>query len=447
MNIETRKLSELRHADYNPRKKLTPLDPEYQKIARSIDEFGYVDPIIINSDNTIVGGHQRATVLKDKGWDEVKVVVLDISKEQEKALNVALNKISGEWDMGMLKDLLLDIDSGSYDVTLTGFDLDEIEDLMLQYHQDDPVEDDDFDAEEAYEEIEEPETQPGDVWYLGNHRMMCGDSCNSADVSKLMGEEKAQLIVTDPPYNVDYQGTAGKIMNDNMTDDAFYRFLLDAFKNMYTHAEPGAAIYVFHADSEGLNFRKAYQDAGFMMKQCLIWVKNSLVLGRQDYQWRHEPILYGWKDGAAHYFIDDRSQTTVIDNSSRPNFKQMKKDELLQFVIELFNSIDKTPQSIIYCDKPSRNEDHPTMKPIPLVGKLISNSSKVGWIVQDLFGGSGTTLVTCEKLGRVCRMMEYDPKFCDVIAKRYAALTGDTSCYCITSTGQRVEYSEMFCDD
>jgi len=446
MNIQTRKLSELKNADYNPRKKLTPLDPEYQKIARSVDEFGYVDPIIINSDNTIIGGHQRATVLKDKGWDEVQVVVLDISKVKEKALNIALNKISGEWDMSLLKDLLTEIDDGSYDVTLTGFDMDEIEDLMTQFHQDDPVEDDGFDAVEAYEEIEEPETQTGDIWFLGKHRLMCGNSCDSADVAKLMGDEKAQLIVTDPPYNVDYKGTAGKIINDNMSNDAFYLFLFDAFKNMYAHAEQGAAIYIFHADSEGLNFRKAYQDAGFMLKQCLIWVKNALVLGRQDYQWRHEPILYGWKDGAAHYFVDDRSQTTVIDASERPNFKQMKKDELLEYITKHFEELNNTPQTIIYCDKPTKSEEYPTMKPIPLVGKLINNSSKVEWIVLDLFAGSGTTMVACEKLDRVSRIMEMDPKYADVIVKRYVKLTGDTSCYCISRKGDRLKYSDVFGD-
>jgi len=444
MDIQTRKLSELVHADYNPRKRLKPIDPEYQKIARSIDEFGYVDPIIVNSDNTIIGGHQRATVLKDKGFDDVQVVVLDLSKEREKALNVALNKISGEWDLEMLKDLLTDLDDNGYDPTLTGFDFGEIENLMEMFHANDPVEEEDFDAEEEYRRIETPNTRYGDTWYLGAHHLLCGDSTKADDVKTLMGADKAKLIITDPPYNVDYHGAAGSIVNDNLGDAAFYKFLLEAFRNMYATAEPGAGVYVFHADSEGLNFRRAFKDSGFMMKQCLIWVKNSLVLGRQDYQWRHEPILYGWKDGAAHYFTEDRTQTTVHDDSLRENWKRMTKEQLVTFITDYFDSLDWIPQSVIYHDKPSRNDLHPTMKPVALVGKLINNSSKHGWLVQDLFAGSGSTMVACEKLGRPCRLMEYDPKYADVIVQRYVALTRDTSCYCITADGTRVEYAELF---
>lgn len=447
MRIEKRKLSELIEADYNPRKKLVPTDAEYQKISRSLDEFGYVDPIIINSDNTIIGGNQRKTVLVDKGWGEVDVIVLDIPKEQEKALNIALNKITGQWDIEKLKDLLQELDSGSIDATLTGFDINEIEDLMLQFHQDDPVEDDEFNVDEAYEEIAEPKTNVGDIWYLGKHRLICGDSTDETVINQLLNGEMAQLIVTDPPYNVDYHSVAGSIANDNMSDFAFYDFLLSAFQNMYHSAEPGAAIYVFHADSEGLNFRKAFHDAGFLTKQCIIWVKNSLVLGRQDYQWRHEPILYGWKDGAAHYFVDNRSKTTVIDDNCRPNFKQMKKDELLAFIEDLYEKITEAPQTITYCDKPIRSADHPTMKPPSLLGKLISNSSKPGWIVADFFGGSGSTMVACEQLGREARLIEYDPKYCDVIVNRYVKMTGDLSCFCKTKGGKIFAYTDIFSDE
>lgn len=447
VRIEQRRLTDLIDADYNPRKKLVPTDPEYQKISRSIDEFGYVDLIIINSDNTIIGGHQRKNILIDKGFDKVDVIVLDISKEQEKALNIALNKISGQWDMEKLKDILQELDNDTFDVTLTGFDIDEIEDLMLQFQQDDPVDNDEFDVEEAYEKTVEPITSIGDIWYIGNHRLICGDSTDEIVINKLLNGEKIQLTITDPPYNVDYHGAAGSIANDNMTDAAFYDFLLAAFQNMYRSSEAGSAIYVFHADSEGLNFRRSFQDAGFLMKQCIVWVKNSLVLGRQDYQWRHEPILYGWKDGAAHYFIDDRSKTTVIDDSNRPNFKKMNKGELLDFIEKMFDEIEETRQSIIYCDKPSRNDDHPTMKPPAILGKLISNSSKPGWIVGDFFSGSGSTMVACERLGRRARLVEYDPKYCDVIVKRYVKLTGDHSCYCITKIGERIAYSDVFPDE
>jgi len=420
MDIEIRKLTDLLHADYNPRKKLIPTDPEYKRIARSLDEFGYVDPIIINSDNTIIGGHQRATVLADKGVAEVQVVVLDIPKEKEKALNVALNKISGEWDMTMLRDVLSELSAGGYDITLTGFDIQEYEDILLQL-QADAAEDDGFDAEEEYEKIEEPVARPGDIWNLGDHRVMCGDTCDPAAVASLMYGAKAQMIITDPPYNVDYEGAAGKIINDNISGAAFRAFLLDAIKNMYDHAEPGAAIYIFHADIEGITFRQSMIDAGFLFKQCLIWVKNHFVMGRQDYQWRHEPILYGWKDGAAHYFIDDRTQDTVIDNSQSPDFRNMKKADLLSFIEDYYTTHEQIPQSVIYCDKPLRSYDHPTMKPIPMLGRFIRNSSKPGWIVQDLFGGSGSTLIACEQLGRPSRLMEYDPKFVDVTTKRYIA--------------------------
>ena len=444
MNIQTRKLSELIHADYNPHKRLTPLDPEYQKIARSIDEFGYVDPIIINADNTIVGGHQRATVLKDKDYTEVQVVVLDLSKEQERALNVALNKITGEWNFEMLKDLITDLDGNGYDPTLTGFDLTEIEGLMDQFQDGRPTEGDSFDVDAAYQSIEEPATQPGNLWYLGAHRLLCGDSTKLDDVKRLMGADKARLIMTDPPYNVNYHGTAGSIANDDMDDAEFYEFLRAAFRNMCATAEPGAVAYVFHADTEGLNFRKAFKGSGFMMKQCPVWVKNSLVLGRQDYQWLHEPILYGWKDGAAHYFTDDRTQTTVIDDSRRENFKRMTKQQLVSFITDYFDNLETVPQTVIYHDKPSRSGMHPTMKPIELVGKLIKNSSRHGWIVQDLFGGSGSTMVACERLGRQSRLMEFDPKYADIIVKRYVALTGDIGCYCVDEGGQRVEYADMF---
>lgn len=253
---------------------------------------------------------------------------------------------------------------------------------------------------------------------------MCGDSTDEVDVETLMGGELAQLIVTDPPYNVDYEGTAGKIANDNMDGAAFYSFLRKAFTNACRNAKAGAGIYVWHADGESRNFRQAFCDAGFDLKQCLIWVKNGLVLGRQDYQWRHEPCLYGWKPGAAHYFIDDRTNDTVIDDTERPNLKSMKKEQLLEFAENILEKMDRTPQSVIYCDKPLRNAEHPTMKPLKLIGKLVHNSSQKGWAVLDLFGGSGSTLMSCEALGRRCYTMEYDPRFVDVIIKRWEQATG-----------------------
>lgn len=421
MEIRKMRLDELQPAEYNPRKDLQPGDPEYEKLKRSIGTFGYVEPIIWNERTRhVVGGHQRLKVMQDLGITEESVVVVDLHPNDEKALNIALNKISGDWDMPRLKDILELLDTGAYDVTLTGFDTAEIEDIMTQFAPEEEA-DDDFDAEGEYEAVgETPFTERGDIYIIGGkHRLMCGDATSAEDFDQLMDGHSARLTVTDPPYNVDYEGTAGKIINDKQTDSAFQAFLLAAFGNIYRVSKPGAAAYIFHADSEGLNFRRAFEGAGFEMKQCLIWVKNALVLGRQDYQWKHEPILYGWKGGEAHYFIDDRTQTTVIEDE-QPNFDKMKKPELLAYIKQYVKRQEQYT-TILHENKPTKNAEHPTMKPVSLVGRLVSNSSKAGWIVLDPFGGSGSTLMACEQLSRTCYMMELDPKFCDVIVRRYIA--------------------------
>jgi len=339
----------------------------------------------------VVGGHQRLEVMADLGIDEATVSVVSLDEAKEKALNLALNKISGEWDMPKLKDLLEELDTGAFDIEITGFDAGEIEDLFNQFHPDE-VQEDNFDTDQALADITEPVTKLGDVWQLGKHRLMCGDSTSINVVEKLMDGVKANLVVTDPPYNVDYIGKtkdALKIQNDKMSDNSFYQFLFDAFSNGFVVSESGAPIYIFHADSEGLNFRKAMIDAGYKLAQCCIWVKQSMVMGRQDYQWQHEPILYGWKEGAAHKWHSDRKQTTIWN----------------------FN-------------RPSRSTDHPTMKPLDLMAYPIKNSSVANCIVLDLFGGSGSTLIACEQLNRTCYMMELDPKYCDVIIDRWEMLTG-----------------------
>lgn len=387
LRTERRKLADLKAAEYNPRKALTPDDAEYQKIRRSIEEFGYVDPIIINEDGTIIGGHQRATVLKDLGYQEVDVVVVALDKQREKALNIA---------------------------------------------------DDDFNEDEALERAEaEPVTKLGDVWLLGRHRLMCGDSTSQDDMAVLMNGEIADLVVTDPPYNVNYGDKAemldeylpakghrniNHIKNDNMDNQSFYSFLLATYQSAYEFMRAGAAIYVFHAESTGHIFRQAFLDAGLKLAQCLIWEKNAFVLGRQDYQWRHEPCLYGWKEGAAHYFINDRTQDTVILEDDI-DFSAMKKNELVAYLEELRRK-NRDQASVIYENKPTRNDIHPTMKPIALVGKFITNSSKSGWNVLDLFGGSGSTLMAAEQLGRTAFIMELDERFCDVIVKRWEDYTG-----------------------
>lgn len=438
MRFEFWNLEDMIPATYNPRKKLTPEDPEYQSIKASVLEFGYSDPIVLNYDGTIIKGHQRRTVMMDLGYTQAWCVVLDIrDKQKEKALNIALNKITGKWDNAILKDLLLELDLNGYDFSVTGYSRNDLEDLIQLV--DVPVEatDDNFDPDAAADQIVNPVSKRGDIWQLGRHRLMCGDSTSPDDVEALMGAEKLDLIITDPPYNVDYGAktefleaylgqegsrTNSNIQNDHMDNQSFYNFLLDAFRNMNDAMRPGAAAYVFHAESTGLQFRQAYADAGLKMAQCLIWEKNSFVLGRQDYQWRHEPILYGWKEGAGHYFINDRTQDTVL-LEEQLDFKNMKRQELLAFVEKLFRDYsDQT--SVHFENKPSRNSLHPTMKPVPLIGRLMNNSSKPGWIVGDFFGGSGSTLIAAEQLGRTAYLMEMDERNVDVIVQRWEQYTG-----------------------
>lgn len=389
MNIQNIETSKLIPATYNPRKDLKPEDEEYQKIKRSITEFGFVNPLIINKDMTVIGGHQRLKVLQELGYTSVECVIVDLDKQNEKALNIALNKISGDWDTEKLESLLQELQLEDFDVSLTGFGSDEVDDILSDLVE---TKEDDFDVDQAVNEIEEPVTKVGDIWILGRHRLMCGDSTQKEDVMRLMNNLDADMILTDPPYNVDYEGKtqdALKIVNDKMENNEFYNFLHIAFKNLYDFTKEGGCIYVFHADTEGLNFRSAFINAGFKLAECLIWVKNTFVMGRQDYQWKHEPILYGWKEGAAHYFINDRTQSTILE-----------------------------------FDKPTRNAEHPTMKPIDLLVRLIKNSSKENNRILDLFGGSGSTLIAAEQTNRISYLMELDPKYCDVIIKRWEALTG-----------------------
>lgn len=389
LRMEKRKLSDLLPAEYNPRVTLGPDDKDFQDLVGSIRTLGYAEPILINEDGTIIGGHQRYNALLYLGWEEADVVVYPCSKVKEKALNVALNKIDGRWDTVKLVNILEQINLEGVDFTVTGFTQDELDDLKVDLQVETATEDEDFDIDNAYDSIEEPETRRGDIWILGRHRLMCGDSTRQEDIEKLMNGEQADLVITDPPYNVNYEGTAGKIQNDNMDDESFYDFLINFQKAMVSVMRMGAAAYIFHADSKGHLFRDSFIEAGLKLAECLIWEKNSLVLGRQDYHWRHEPILYGWKEGEAHYFVDDRTQDTILCE-----------------------------------DKPRESKLHPTMKPIPLVARLMKNSSKPGWNVLDPFGGSGTTIMAAEQLNRTAFSMELDEKFCDVIVRRWEEYTG-----------------------
>lgn len=441
MKVEKRKVEQLKAAEYNPRKALKPGDPEYEKIKTSIQHFGYVDPIIINSDGTIIGGHQRFTVLKDLGNTEIECVVVDLSKEDEKALNVALNKITGEWDMSKLGVLLSELNTVGV-MELTGFD---VEEYTKMFDKDD-VKDDDFDLENNIPK--EPTSKQGDIWLLGRHKVICGDSTKKETYTSLFGKEQSDLIITDPPYNVNYESADGKtIKNDNFeTSDSFYRFLFGFYSRSFEYAKPGSPIYVFHSDVEGVNFRKALTDAGFDLKQCLIWVKNGMVLCRQDYHWRHEPILYGWKPGSAHFWYGDRDKDTVIDDYLQMNPKKMSKGQLVDYFEKLIEN-DNNNSTIIYNDKPTRSEEHPTMKPVTLISKLMKNSSKQNDLIFDAFAGSGSTLIAAEQLNRKCYCMELDEKYVDVIVKRYLQFVGNANDIKLIRDGKEYTYEQIKGDE
>ena len=410
MEIQTFKIEQLNPAVYNPRKALKPGDPEFEKLQRSIENFGFVELIVINKQtgNTVISGHQRLSVVKHLNWSEVECVVVDIDKDKEKALNIALNKVSGAWDNDKLLSLITDLKESAFDVSLTGFDAAEIEDLFTRA-QDKTVKEDTFDIDGALDDGTEPFVQMGDIWLLGRHRLVCGDSTVEDTVSKLMDGKKANLCLTDPPYNCDISGGTGlKIMNDNMGSVAFKDFLLKAFKNMYNNLADGGAFYCFHSDAEKVNFFNATVEAGFHYSTTCIWVKNSLVIGRMDYQMRHEPILYAFKDTAKHKWFSDRKQTTIWD-----------------------------------FDRPTRSILHPTTKPINLISYPLTNSSAVNGIVIDLFGGSGSTLIACEQLDRTCYMAELDPKYASVIVQRYIDFVGSSAGVFLERNGTKTLYDEV----
>ena len=406
MIFEKKNTADLLPADYNPRKDLKPGDAEYEKLKRSIEQFGYVEPVIWNqTTGRVVGGHQRLKVLMDMAMTEVDCVVVAMDEEKEKALNIALNKISGDWDKDKLALLIADLQGADFDVSLTGFEPAEI-DALFKDALKDGVKDDDFDV--GAELAQPTMTKPGDIWTLGRHRLICGDSTKAETYDLLMGSTKANLVITDPPYNVNYEGSAGKIKNDNMADEAFYNFLLDAYTQMHSAMADDASIYVFHADTEGLNFRRAFADAGFYLSGCCIWKKQSLVLGRSPYQWQHEPCLYGWKKKGKHLWYTGRKESTIWE-----------------------------------FDKPKKNGDHPTMKPIPLLAYPIMNSSLTNSLVLDPFGGSGSTLIACEQTDRICYTIELDEKFCDVIVKRYIEQVGGADGVAVQRDGLTYKYSEV----
>lgn len=388
----------------------THSESQVAQIAASIKEFGFLSPILIAEDNTILAGHGRLAAARKLGLTKVPCVKEShLTETQRRAYIIADNKLSlnAGWDEDILAIELSELQGADFDLDLLGFDESELASI---FEDDKEVEDDDFDVEE---ELNKPcFSKAGDIWILGRHRLICGDATKEETYKRLMDGKKANLVVTDPPYNVNYEGSAGKIKNDNMNTDKFYNFLLGAFSNMEKVMADDASIYVFHADTEGLNFRKAFNDAGFYLSGCCIWKKPSLVLGRSPYQWQHEPCLYGWKKKGKHQWYSGRKETTIWE-----------------------------------FEKPKKNADHPTMKPIALLAYPISNSSMSNTLILDPFGGSGSTLIACEQTDRSCYTIELDEKFCDVIVKRYIEQVGTDKDVSVLRDGKEYQYSEVTADE
>lgn len=379
---------------------------QINKLRSSLREFGFINPVIIDRDFNVIAGHGRIMAAKEEGINEVPCVFVDyLTEAQKKAYILADNRMAMDagWDEELLKVEIEALQAEDFDLSLTGFDESELSGF---FDTADDAKDDDFDVDAELEKP--PVTKSGDLWLLGNHRLLCGDSTKAETYEMLMNGKKANLVVTDPPYNVNYQGTAGKIKNDNLENDKLYQFLFDAFTCMEKAMADDASIYVFHADTEGLNFRKAFADAGFYLSGTCIWKKQSLVLGRSPYQWQHEPCLFGWKKNGKHQWYSDRKQTTIWE-----------------------------------FDKPKKNGDHPTMKPVPLIAYPIKNSSMSNCIVLDPFGGSGSTLIACEQTNRICHTIELDEKYCDVIIKRYIEQVGTSENVSVVRDGKTIRFDDL----
>src|ERR1700730_15506431 len=411
----------------NPRRN----EDAVEKVATSIKEFGFKQPIVVDKDAVIIVGHTRLLAALRLGMKEVPVLVAtDLTPAQVKAYRLADNRVheEAEWDEELLALERGDLSKLGFNLEATGFDADEIS-ALLALDQGGLLEGAD---EDAVPEIpEKPVTFPGEVISLGNHRVICGDSTDPYVIEKLFAGAKADAIFTDPPYNVNYEGVAGKIKNDDMEDGPFRQFLLRAYSVMFRVLKDGAAVYVCHSDTEGLNFRSAFKEAGFKLSGCLIWCKDALVLGRSDYQWQHEPILYGWKPTGSHKWYGDRKSTTISEFmlegpiiQVEPNLFSLRLgDQWFQIRGEKL-TIDELETTVVKIPRPKRNEDHPTMKPVALIDKMLRNSTKKKDLVFDPFGGSGSTLISCEKLGRTAYLCELEPKFCDVIVARWEKATG-----------------------
>ena len=411
MVIKKFKLDELNPAKYNPRKKLKPGDKEFQKLENSIKNFGYVELIVVNTanNNTVISGHQRLSVLKHLGETDVECVVVELNENDEKALNVAMNKVAGEWDEQLLADLLTDLKDADYDLNYTGFDIPEVEALFNKVH-DKNVKEDDFDVEK---ELGKPTiSKSGDIWHLGRHRVICGDSTLPETYKALLGETKVNLVCTDPPYLVNLESTSGKIKNDDLDDEQGYVFLKSAFERFHEVMASDASIYVFYATSKARVFHDAYEDAGFKVGAGLVWKKDRLVLTRTDWKYIHEPIIWGWRKDGRHRWYGDQKQVTVFEYD---RIKNSKEDGC----------------------------GHPSSKPVPLIAYLVKLCTQTNGIVLDGFLGSASTLIACEQLDRVCYGVELEPKFVDVAVARYAQFKeGRTDDIFVIRDGQKLTLEE-----
>lgn len=415
MQITYKHVDEITPYTNNPRHN----EDAVEIVANSIREFGFKNPIILDDDGEIIAGHTRLLAAKSLGLEEVPCIVAsDLTPEQVKAFRLADNKtaeIAG-WDFELLEQELAEIDY--IDMAEFGFELDEVETI-------------DFDEEEDIPEVpEEPVTQPGDLYRLGEHYLICGDATKAATLKKLIQKETIDLIQTDPPYNAGIVGRTEEeltILNDNMDEQQFIDFIGAAFIHAQEYLKPGGAYYVWHSATKEPSFRAGLGKANLEPRYQLIWVKNTIVMGRGDYHWQHEPCFYGWKEGATHYFTADRTQSTVFREQDPPKLRTMTKEQLIEYAKELEEQLQPTNSTILFYDKPAASREHPTSKPLKMIAQQIINSSRKGERVLDMFAGSGTTLIACERTGRKAYVAELDPAYCDVIVQRWEALTGQSA--------------------
>lgn len=439
-NLELWHVERLKPYDRNAR---THSATQISKIAASMAEFGFTNPVLVDSKDGIIAGHGRLLAAKELGLSEVPVIVLDhLTDAQRRAYIIADNQLAtlSGWDSDILAKEIAALAAEGFDVGLVGFSDEELREFL--WHNDDDVVAIGSQDEDAIPEVrQQPVSRRGDLWILGNHRVICGDSTSIDDIDMLTSGQIIECLWTDPPYNVAYEGSAGSIKNDDMEDGEFRQFLKDAFTSAFSAMKAGAAAYVAHADTEGYNFRGAFRDAGFKLSGCLVWKKNALVLGRSDYQWQHEPILYGWKPGAAHRWYGNRNKTTITEFEDGEVLRQIADTKFQlslgeqTLIISGDNlTIEEARPSVTLEEKPKRSAEHPTMKPVPLIERYLLNSTVLNDTVLDLFGGSGSTLIACEKLGRRAFLCELDEKFVDVIVRRWQEYTGKVAR--LEATGQ-----------